>query len=68
MGVCVYCLCARMCDFMPSEEESKQVCVCLCLSTIVKEKVSIWDRLRTCVREHARELCVNECVCVCLCT
>ena len=36
--VCV-CLCAWMCDFMPSEEASKQVCV----STIVKEKVNIWD-------------------------
>jgi len=27
-GVCVSRLCVRMCDFMPSEEASKQVCVC----------------------------------------
>ena len=55
-----------MCDFMPSKEASKQVCVCV--SVIVKDKVSIWDCLcvcvcvcacvRVCVKKQAPELCV----------
>lgn len=58
--VCVYCLCAWMCDFMPSEEASKQVCVCVRVCVNDSERGSEHMGLCRCVRERARELCARE--------
>lgn len=46
MWACVG-VCAKICDFMPSEEAGEQVCVFV---SDGKEKVSIWDSLFVCAR------------------